>query len=182
VINQRPTWVGSLEFPTCTCEQSHECAFLTNRCEPMLGSHWMPAFDGWGMCAPGDYVSNSGMWASPRDQKELCRGGGGGGARTVPSQGSSTQQLWLELLNVASSKKSNFIWVVMVAHTFHSSTHRQRQEDLCEFKANLVYVVSSKITFCLKKTKKRKQKSKCLRTDLYCVCCLESQKTATHSA
>lgn len=29
-------------------------------------------------------------------------------------------------------------------HTFNTSTQRQRQADLCEFKASLVYVVSSK--------------------------------------
>mgnify|MGYP007046044715 CR=1 FL=1 len=31
-----------------------------------------------------------------------------------------------------------------VAHTFNHSTWKQRQEDLCEFKAYLVYSVSSR--------------------------------------
>ena len=33
----------------------------------------------------------------------------------------------------------------MVAHAFNSALGRQRQMDLCEFKANLVYGASSRI-------------------------------------
>ena len=32
----------------------------------------------------------------------------------------------------------------MVAHAFNSSTRRERQVDLCEFKASLVYRASSR--------------------------------------
>lgn len=51
--------------------------------------------------------------------------------------------------------------MAVVVYTFHPSIHRERQEDLCEIKANLVYTVSSKITekFCLKKTKTEIQMS-----------------------
>jgi hypothetical protein len=36
-----------------------------------------------------------------------------------------------------------YLWVVVV-HTLNSSTKKQRQIDLCEFEANLVYRVSSR--------------------------------------
>lgn len=32
----------------------------------------------------------------------------------------------------------------MVVHVFHTNTQEQEQEDLCEFKTKLVYIVSSR--------------------------------------
>jgi hypothetical protein len=41
--------------------------------------------------------------------------------------------------------QKNYIWEV-VAHTFNSSPQRQRQVNLCDFKASLVYRVASSKT------------------------------------
>jgi hypothetical protein len=38
-----------------------------------------------------------------------------------------------------------WVMVIVVVHAFNPSSWRQRQEDLCEFEASLVYLVSSRI-------------------------------------
>ena len=56
--------------------------------------------------------------------------------------------------------------MAVVAHTFNPSTWRQRQADLCEFEASLVYRASSRTGSkatekpCLDKTAKKEKESK----------------------
>ena len=42
------------------------------------------------------------------------------------------------------TKTKKVRWPGVVAHTFNPSTGKQRQEDFCEFKASLIYLMNSR--------------------------------------
>jgi hypothetical protein len=54
----------------------------------------------------------------------------------------------------------------MVASAFNPSTGRQRQADLCEFEASLVYIVSSRTARAIQRNKKTKPNQNILPTYL----------------
>ena len=70
----------------------------------------------------------------------------------------STQ--WLPMLHLSQEAESS--WVEM-AHTFNPALRRQRQTDLCEFEASLVYRASSRTVRATQKnpfSKNQKKKKK----------------------